>query len=751
MAENEKVIITRVEFKTEKGQANLQKLTGEIEDNNLAVKRLQRQNKNLERQGERSGDKFKENANAIALLKAETTQLNAARRRSINTLNAEEGSMAEMKAQLAENAAAREDVNLQTAAGREEAEALNEEMLELTETLKEQEEAGGSFGRSVGNYAKGFEEAGEQVTAMSPALGSMAGGVGKVTAAFNLMLANPILLFLAAIVLAGAAMLSWMSRSEEGQEEMAAATAKVSAFFESFLDIVGALGKFMFTVIVPVLKLVVTNFMALFHAGQAVSRFFKGDFKGASESFNKSLDDLAKNVEIVTEAVDDVTEGFNEMTESMKETIETANEKSLSMQQLARDEFALGKATRENNVAEGARRLVIANALKDSRDLSRSVDQRLNDLAKATFFEQTNLDRRKALLEEELRIIKTRDAAYLSTAEGRKEVTDAERRLLDFQTQSVQKQEGIARREITLIREKEREEKMAFDAVQKRINDRAKARAEAAALKKEQEEEEAEIERIAEEERVAREKQAALDLELFRKERDALEIEDELLKADALIEIERFKLEQLLLNKELNDDERLLLAERTSLAMQKIEQKAINAVAKMEANAQKQKNAAAAAERKQRVDNINHYLSASDSLYSILSDQLGANADETKAVGIANALVNTYVGATAALALPYPASLAAFASVLATGLATVSKITSGNSGVNDGVSSSVVPTTIDSNSGASGDTGFIDNQTNQDEILANALGSINLNVSVEEITDTQDAVTAAEAESTLGG
>ena len=75
----------------------------------------------------------------------------------------------------------------------------------------------------------------------------------------------------------------------------------------------------------------------------------------------------------------------------------------------------------------------------------------------------------------------------------------------------------------------------------------------------------------AEEQRIAKrtaeiekEKQDAFELELFRKERDAADIENASLKAQALIEIERLKLEQELLNKELSDEQIVLLREKFS-------------------------------------------------------------------------------------------------------------------------------------------------------------------------------------------
>jgi hypothetical protein len=56
----------------------------------------------------------------------------------------------------------------------------------------------------------------------------------------------------------------------------------------------------------------------------------------------------------------------------------------------------------------------------------------------------------------------------------------------------------------------------------------------------------------------------------------------------------------------------------------------------------------------------------------------------SKVIAIAQALINAWQGATEALKLPFPSNLAAFASVLATGLGAVQSIKSTNPGSSTG-------------------------------------------------------------------
>ena len=75
---------------------------------------------------------------------------------------------------------------------------------------------------------------------------------------------------------------------------------------------------------------------------------------------------------------------------------------------------------------------------------------------------------------------------------------------------------------------------------------------------------------------------------------------------------------------------------------------------------------------------LNKTASMFGSLYSMMGSFGKKNTALAKAFGIAQALINTYVGATEALKLPFPANIAAFAAVMAKGIAAVAQISSVN-------------------------------------------------------------------------
>tara|TARA_R110000796_G_scaffold2865_1_gene11009 strand:- start:638 stop:1291 length:654 start_codon:yes stop_codon:yes gene_type:complete len=212
-------IITKVTIDTESAQNSIDDLTSSIEKNKQEQRDLKREMKDL-------GDRTEENAllydslsEQLVVNQSITQDMNKERRQSIQALGVEKGSLADLKIQLRENGKERENINLTTKDGAEQAEKLNAEMLELTELISEQEQASGNFTRSVGNYATAFDGMEESISAVSPALGKTVGGLKAVGLQMKALLANPLVLALAALVLVFQSMVTWMERTEEGQEE----------------------------------------------------------------------------------------------------------------------------------------------------------------------------------------------------------------------------------------------------------------------------------------------------------------------------------------------------------------------------------------------------------------------------------------------------------------------------------------------------------------------------------------------------
>lgn len=150
-------ILLEVKLDSDQAQLNIEKTTKSIESLKKENSDLLKQQKELQKQGKQNGKQFQENAQKIAKNRSELTSLNKARVNSIKTLKAEANSMDALKAKLAQDVAARNKVNTATKEGQVRFNAFNKAILKTTKALSKAEEAGGNFGRGVGNYSKGLK------------------------------------------------------------------------------------------------------------------------------------------------------------------------------------------------------------------------------------------------------------------------------------------------------------------------------------------------------------------------------------------------------------------------------------------------------------------------------------------------------------------------------------------------------------------------------------------------------------------
>lgn len=160
----------------------------------------------------------------------------------VNTtlLNSQEDSVDALRAQLAKNT---KELNAMSAATRnntDEGKALVTETKEISDKLKEMEKAVGDNRRNVGNYAESIQEAMSSTQGLSGATAAMAtslsGGV-NILKAFNATLkANPILAIVSVILVLISTVEKLMKRNSEMAANLKAAFAPFEAIFSRILD-----------------------------------------------------------------------------------------------------------------------------------------------------------------------------------------------------------------------------------------------------------------------------------------------------------------------------------------------------------------------------------------------------------------------------------------------------------------------------------------------------------------------------------
>ena len=155
-------------------------------------------------------------------------------------LNSQEGSVDALRAQLAKNT---KELNAMSAATRnntDEGQKLVTETKEISDRLKDMEKAVGDNRRNVGNYAESIQEAMSSTQGLSGATAAMAtslsGGV-NVLKVFNATLkANPILAVVSVILVLGSTIEKRMKRNSEMAATLKAAFAPFENIFSRILD-----------------------------------------------------------------------------------------------------------------------------------------------------------------------------------------------------------------------------------------------------------------------------------------------------------------------------------------------------------------------------------------------------------------------------------------------------------------------------------------------------------------------------------
>lgn len=155
-------------------------------------------------------------------------------------LNSQEDSVDALRAQLAKNT---KELNAMSAATRnntEEGQKLVTETKEISDRLKDMEKAVGDNRRNVGNYAESIQEAMSSTQGLSGATAAMAtslsGGV-NILKVFNATLkANPILAVVSVILVLVSTIEKLMKRNSEMAANLKAAFAPFEAIFSRILD-----------------------------------------------------------------------------------------------------------------------------------------------------------------------------------------------------------------------------------------------------------------------------------------------------------------------------------------------------------------------------------------------------------------------------------------------------------------------------------------------------------------------------------
>jgi hypothetical protein len=281
-------------------------------------------------------------------------------------------------------------------------------------------------------------------------LGKVQQGVRGLSKAFKALLANPIVLILAAIVAALAALFKAFTKTQAGADKMKEVFSAISATIEVLTERAAKLFK-------------------------ALGKLFKGDFKGAAEDAKAAVSGVKDEIIEATRAAVEFERATRRLFEAETEII-TVNAK---------------------------RRQQIEELVFLTRDLTKSHEERRNAIVEAGKIEDAILQDNIALQEKRIELAKQEiinTPEQLRTREQSRKLAEEEAKLIDLQTASGAKQRELKNR-LNEIDAKAASDRKAAAAADLAVAKEEEARlAEEEKLASERRKEERELELMLEEE-----------------------------------------------------------------------------------------------------------------------------------------------------------------------------------------------------------------------------------------------------------
>ena len=536
----------------------------------------------------------------------------------------------------------------------------------------------GKFGKGVKNS---FGSLGGKISDFSDKLGDMPGGIGAATNAFKglgtsmmAIVMNPIGAIITALVAIFMGLKEALTKSEKGMD----AIAKVTAIFGAIIN--------------PLIQ-VISEFAAILTEGLAVALETVGSLFGDAASEGRKFAELQDELEDRELSMAEARASANKELAQARELLSDSNasleerRKALDAVRKSEEDFAakdlqfakdklkmaqmdqkLNGETEASKKAISAAVIEVANAEtelaakrrlfnKEAKKLDNEEEQRKKELAKAEEERQKELAAKRKEYSEQRKNAsdKIREAERKNILDGISDETERAKKQAEFTLDNAKREikagQYTKAEKAKLLKAAEEENRLTLEKIN---TDAAKKRKEE--IKKSEEELKAFLEKSYEDEtKYIDEKFAQDQLRLTQ----TITNETELQSALANLETERIK-NQIQARKDAGKTTTDL---DLALANKEIE------IAKNKADKKKELD-------QKEFDNKVALANATTSILTSLNSLAGENAEMGKAIAVAQAIIDTYAGATKALAQGGTLGFIGAAAVVATGLANVQKILS---------------------------------------------------------------------------
>ena len=581
----------------------------------------------------------------------------------VNTtlLTSQESSVNSLRAQLAKNT---KELNAMSAATRnntDEGKALVAETKEISDKLKEMEKAVGDNRRNVGNYAESVQEALSNTKGLSGATGtlasSMTGAIGSVKAFSAALLANPIAAIVGIILTLISTVEKLMKRNTEMATSLKAAFAPFEVIFSRILD--------------------------------GITNLLNGVAK-AIDWVSTKVVSLLNSIGLISDETAKAANAAKELTHAEQAIFESETDALVTLSAMSR-ELANQKS-------------LVTDQTKSIKERNAAANQGLSTLKQMENIEV-------GILKQKYEQIKAQNELSYTSADDRRKEMEALAALQSKQAEYTEKQKELISQRSSFQNQEAAKNSAAAQAAEQ-------AKAQAAIKATEQAEKR---KRELQQETIKQMETALTTLDLSIKERElnndtnAAKLANQKELAEKSLEIERYRLEQGLITQQEYANRETALRLQTMQMQQKVmaEQEALDKERRAMDEANKKElemseitnqydlrqaqldaqyaQEMASAERigadttlvqqkyeKSKEDltkaRVNAELTMAAGLAGQMSSLLGEESEVGKAFGVVQATINTYLGATKALAQGGILGIAQAAIVIAFGMKQVMTI-----------------------------------------------------------------------------
>lgn len=507
-------------------------------------------------------------------------------------------------------------------------------------TLNEEVNKTSKFGEIFGQLKQGAES-------LIPGLKGAQGAAAGLSTQFMALIANPIGLMIAGVVAGLKFLYESFQSSIAGGKELKAIWAAIDGVGTQLKDAIFGLGR------------------AFISLTSAAYKFITLDFKGAAESIKQANKEATTSYKQLGNAVDGTTAKI--------------------IYNLTKQQQAVDKARKQQAVVQSETNKLLVQSREILTDETASINEKRKALAEVTKAEKASSAEKVRIAAEDLRIAKERAKALGGEAEkkSKQELRDLTIALNEAEAENAMTGIKLNKQRKMLNRQETADFKAAADERIAKQKEEAEARK---IIDKEQEERAAEKNKLqrdqSEKAREDLENAEKLAKEIKQKNLDSTKTENELKVQAENAEYERKK--AILISANLSTEE-----------LEKLHKDNLNKL-DLEYWAKQSDTAVAATAKEKELSDARKKITEEEYKAKIaqaqeasavlgqLSDLAGKETIAGKALGIASATINTYIGVTEALkqksTLPSPfdvvAKVANVATVLATGFKAVKAITS---------------------------------------------------------------------------